>query len=285
MRRLVGTVILVAMGLSAAYSANTWDLRDRFRPPVTRLGDRTPLPAVAVPDARIDTPLHDIRSQPWWQPITTLRGEGDVTTEEFIIDRHALQWRVTWRCAQGSFRVVPTEPSDRSHHRGLVDAACPGEGTGFSVKTGRFALKISATAPWQATVEQQVDSPLVEPPPPEIDSSSARVLASATVYGVDRVGRGMLRIVAFPDGRRMLRLDDFFVSINSDLELWLSEHPHPKSTPEARSAGHRRVSFLKATAGAMNYELPGDVDLGRYRSIVIWCELTSNAYAAASLQH
>jgi hypothetical protein len=104
------------------------------------------------------------------------------------------------------------------------------------------------------------------------------------MYDVDREGEGTVRIVSLPDGRRVLRLEDFFVSINSDLEIWLSEHPHPETTPEAASAEHRQVSFLKATAGEMNYELAPDVDLDRYKSIVIWCELTSNAYAAATLQ-
>jgi hypothetical protein len=284
LRRVAGAVILAAMGLSAAYSANAWDLRDRFRPPVTRLDDRTPAPAVAVPDAVVAVPAHDIRSQPWWQPLTTLAGEGAGTSEQFTIDRHALQWRVNWRCEVGSLRVVPVDQSGQALPRPLAEAACPAEGTGYSVKTGSFSLQVAATGPWQMTVEQQVDSPLVEPPPPGMDSPDAQVLASGAMYDVDRVGQGTVRIVSLPDGRRVLRLEDFFVSINSDLEIWLSEHPHPTSTPEAASAGHKQVSFLKATAGAMNYELPAEVDLERYQSIVIWCELTSNAYAAAELQ-
>lgn len=290
LRRAAGTLILVAMGLSAAYSANAWDLRDRFRPPVTRLADRTPAPALAVPDAgvaipnaAVAAPAHDIRSQPWWQPLATLQGEGAATTEEFSVDPHALQWRVNWRCEDGALRVIPAQPSGQALPRPLADATCPGEGTGYSVQTGTLALQVSGTGPWQMTVEQQVDTPLVEPPPPGMDSPDAQVLATAAMYDVDREGEGTVRIVSLPDGRRVLRLEDFFVSINSDLEIWLSEHPNPETTPEAASAGHHQVSFLKATVGDMNYELPPDVDLERYQSIVIWCELTSNAYAAATL--
>lgn len=288
---MAGTVVLVAMGFSAAYSANAWGLRDQFRPPVTRLDDRAPAPAVGVPDAGlavpnggVATPAHDIRSQPWWQPLTTLQGDGPATSDEFAIDSHALQWRVNWHCERGSLRVVPAEPSGQALPRPLADAACPSQGTGYSVQTGTFVLQVSATGPWAVTVEQQVDSPLVEPPPPGMDSPDAQVLATGAMYDVDRVGEGTVRIVSLPDGRRVLRLEDFFVSINSDLEIWLSEHPRPKTTPEAASADHRQVSFLKATAGAMNYELAPEVDLARYQSIVIWCELTSNAYAAATLQ-
>lgn len=291
LRRAAGTLILVAMGLSAAYSANAWDLRDRFLPPVTRLDDRAPAPAVALPDTAVAipnpavaAPAHDRRSQPWWQPLITLQGEGAATTEEFSVDARALQWRVNWRCEQGSFRVVPAQPSGQALPRPLADESCPGEGVGYSVQSGTFALQVSATGPWEVSVEQQVDSPLVEAPPPGLDSPDATVLANAAMYDVDRQGEGTVRIVVLPDGRRVLRLDDFFVSINSDLEIWLSEHPHPETTPEAASAGHHQVSFLKATVGDMNYELPPEVDLERYQSIVIWCELTSNAYAAATLQ-
>jgi hypothetical protein len=34
----------------------------------------------------------------------------------------------------------------------------------------------------------------------------------------------------------------------------------------------------------MNYEIPRDIDVSKYQSIVIWCEITRNAYAAASIQ-
>ncbi|MBW3556732.1 MAG: DM13 domain-containing protein [Actinobacteria bacterium] len=288
-RRLVGAAVLVLMGLSAAYSNNAFGLRDRFRPPSSYLGGRTVAPPAAqgpaVGDVPVARPVHDIRSQPWWQPLTTLRGAGSATTETFTIDRHALQWRVKWKCSDGSFGAIPVPESRRgARPRPLAQAPCPGQGTGFSVRTGRYAIQVTAAGPWEMTVEQQVDSPMVEPPPPGIDSPEARVLATGSFYDVDRVGKGTVRIVDLADGRRVLRLDDFFVSINSDLEIWFSEHPKPTSTPEAASAPHRRLEFLKATAGAMNYEVPADLDVSRYRSIVIWCELTSNAYSAATLQ-
>lgn len=74
------------------------------------------------------------------------------------------------------------------------------------------------------------------------------------------------------------------MSPNVDLEIWLSESSSPRTTRQARRAPHRRVVFLEATAGAMNFRVPDGVDLGRYRSIVIWCEITHNAYAAAPLR-
>jgi hypothetical protein len=168
--------------------------------------------------------------------------------------------------------------------RPLAQGSCPSEGTGYSVRTGGMAIRVMTPGSWEMTVEQQVEMPMVEPPPEGMDSPDSRVLATGTMYDVDRVGRGTVRIVSLPDGRRVLRLEDFFVSINSDLEIWFSEHPMPRTTPEAASSPHRQLAMLDATAGAMNYEIPAEFDVSRYGSIVIWCELTSNAYAAASLE-
>jgi hypothetical protein len=44
--------------------------------------------------------------------------------------------------------------------------------------------------------------------------------------------------------------EDFFVSINSDLELRLSERPNPKSTDDAVNSPWKLVAPLKATVGA-----------------------------------
>ena len=40
---------------------------------------------------------------------------------------------------------------------------------------------------------------------------------------------------------------------------------------------------LKANAGNQNYELPKDVDLSRYDSVVIWCKSFSVYFGGAQL--
>jgi hypothetical protein len=106
------------------------------------------------------------------------------------------------------------------------------------------------------------------------------------MYDVDRHGEGTAKIYELADGSRVLRLDDFFVTINSDLELQLSGLVEPHSTDEIAAAhpGIVTVAPLKVTVGNMNYTLPPGLDLAKYHSIVIWCEITRNAYAAASIQ-
>ena len=223
------------------------------------------------------------RSQPYWTPLTTVEGTGTTTSRTFTIDTGALQWRVSWHCETAPFTMVSVNAAGQESRRKLADAlSCPSDGQGFAAEKGAQSLKVTTAGPWKAVVEQQIDSPLVEPAPAGL--ASARVLGTAKVYNVDKEGEGTARIYELPNGTRMIRLEDFFVSINSDLELRLSELANPRSTDEVAKAPWKLVAPLKATVGSMNYEVPADVDVSKYQSIVIWCEITRNAYAAASIQ-
>jgi hypothetical protein len=243
--------------------------------PTTGAGTNFDTPPPSAPGTR--------RSQPYWTPVATLEGSGASTTKAFTIDAGALQWRVSWHCESAPFTIVGVNAAGQESRRTLADAlSCPKDGEGFSADKGAQTLKVSTGGPWKVSVEQQVDTPLIEPAPAGL--ASAKVLGTASVYNVDREGQGTAKIYELPNGTRLIRLEDFFVSINSDLELRLSERPNPKSTDDAVNSPWKLVAPLKATVGTMNYEIPKDVDVSKYQSIVIWCEITRNAYAAASIQ-
>ena len=161
-------------------------------------------------------------------------------------------------------------------------ATCATDGTGYATQPGRYSLKVTADGPWKLTVDKQVDTPLVEALTPEM--AAGKVIATAKVYNVDRVGEGTAKVYQLADGSRVMRLEDFFVSINSDLEIRVSPLAHPNTTDEVVAAPYKVVAPLKATLGSMNYPVPSDLDLRQYHSIVIWCEITKNAYAAAALE-
>jgi len=80
-----------------------------------------------------------------------------------------------------------------------------------------------------------------------------------------------------------MRFEDFDVSQNTDLFVWLSEAPAPKTSAEVVAAPHQVLGDLKSTIGTQNYVLPADLPPDRIRSIVIWCQPVAIAYAAASL--
>ena len=244
-------------------------------PSTTGVGVNFDTPPSSAPGTR--------KSQPYWSPVTTLEGTGNQTSRSFTIDPGALQWRVSWHCESAPFTIVSVNAAGQESRRKLADAlTCPKDGEGFAADKGGQTLKVTTGGPWKATVEQQIDTPLIEPAPAGL--TAAKVLGTAKVYNVDREGQGTAKIYELANGTRLIRLEDFFVSINSDLELRLSELPNPKTTDDAVKAPWKLVAPLKATVGTMNYEVPRDIDVAKYKSIVIWCEITRNAYAAATIQ-
>jgi hypothetical protein len=177
--------------------------------------------------------------------------------------------------------VHAVKESGEELRRLLVDAAaCGTQGKGYASDPGSFTLRIETPGVWSVTVEQQLDTPLLEPIAAAL--VGVQPVMTAPVYGVDRTGEGTVKVFHIPGGSELIRLEDFFVTINSDLELRLSTLPAPKTTDEIAGAPFVTVAPLKATVGSMNYPVPPNIDLGGYHSIVIWCEITRNAYAAAS---
>jgi len=147
-----------------------------------------------------------------------------------------------------------------------------------------MSLAVRADGPWRLQVEQQVDVPLVEPPLPAMAAPGTSTVDSGSLYRIDQVGSGRLTVFRLADGSYALRLDDFFVTANSDLELRLSPLPAPQTTDEFTGSPSVSVAPLDVTAGSLNFAVPKAVDPTQYRSLVIWCERIHSAYAAASLE-
>lgn len=280
-RRFASALGVLAVLASALFGGNVLGVRERF------LGSEspTPLPAAVsraggVADAggppATTAPQTVLRSQPWWQSVTTLRGEGSMSTT-VRIDPAAIQFRVTATCSSG--RLLVRAPEQR---RPVLDSACPAAEPGYGISTGEVTLELVADGPWELRVDQHVEVPLVEPPLPGMNATTA--IASGSFYRVDQVGLGTVTIHRLQNGTYALRLEDFFVTANTDLELQLSTLEQPRTTEQIRGTRSERIAFLDVTAGALNFVLPPGLDPTKYRSLVIWCEITRNAYAAARLQ-
>ena len=220
-----------------------------------------------------------LRSQPWWQGLTKLEGRGSMTATPITVSQDALQWRANWTCETGRLLVrVPGQT------RPVVDAACPGAGTGYAVRKGQVAMEVTADGPWTMTVDQQVDVPLNEPPLPVMSAPDTKLVFTGSLYRMDQVGTGTLNIYQAADGRHLLRLDSFFVTANVDLELRFSPLEAPRTTEQFMGAPSVWAAPLDVTTGSLNFTLPPDVNPARYRSVVVWCPIIDSAYAAATLR-
>lgn len=235
-------------------------------------------PAITLSGAGTTVPAGG-KAAPRWETIVTLSGQGADRPAAFTVLPDAIQWRARWSCETGMLRVT-TDPAPRRPGP-LIEGTCPQTGDGFAISTGPIRLAIEASGPWKLVVDQQLDTPLAEAPPPGL--TSARVLSEGNFYSVEKEGRGRARLYQLPDGARALRFEGFEVSTNTDLFVWLIDAAKPSTTVQVLAANRWVLGNLKSTVGEQNYVIPPDVPVERVRSIVIWCEPVRVAYAAAAL--
>ena len=237
-------------------------------------------PFSVVPTQPADSAIARRRAAPRWEHVATFAGSGPAT-RAVTVARGAIQWRARWRCGSGTLRL---SASSRSARRSLATASCPRRGESSGFRSGRVELGVDTPGRWRLVLEQQVDTALREPPLTAMRSQAARVLAHGRFYDIERYGRGTAALYRLPDGRVALRLTDFVTSANTDLFVWLDRSSRPRTTVQAKRAGHRVLAPLKSTLGEQNYLLPAGTTAADIDSIVIWCEPVQIAYTAAALR-
>lgn len=92
-------------------------------------------------------------------------------------------------------------------------------------------------------------------------------------------GSGTATIYTLPDGKRILRFEDFAVTNGPALHVYLA-----RSADGNVASGFLDLGTLKGNKGNQNYDIPVDADLRSYRSVVIWCVPFRVTFATASLQ-
>jgi hypothetical protein len=225
-------------------------------------------------------------SAPRWETVSTFNGNGNFTTPVFEILPDAIQWRARWKCETGHLKVE-SDPKRKPTDDPTVDAACAGldaksdKAIGYGIVEGKVKLIVEATSAWEIIVDQQIDTPLMEPPLPGMDTG--KVLGQGEFYNIEMTGKGTAKLYQLPDGTNALRFENFEVSSNTDLFVWLSESPAPKTSKDAVDSPYVVLGNLKSTVGSENYLLPADVPPEKIRSIVIWCVPVRVAYTAAIL--
>jgi Electron transfer DM13 len=135
-------------------------------------------------------------------------------------------------------------------------------------------------------VEQSAEVPSEDPPRPDLPPPT-------TVPTIEEVARGDFisrshstsgHAVVLGDGtgQRFLRLTDFATENGPDVNVYLSTAA-PDADEGAFDDDFVDLGDLRGNVGDQNYELPRDVDLSRYRTVVVWCVRFSVAFGAAPL--
>ena len=107
-------------------------------------------------------------------------------------------------------------------------------------------------------------------------------LAQGRFIPRDHPAEGNATVIGDGSEQRFLRFTEFATDNGPDLNVYLST-----AAPDADSGAFDDdfvdLGDLKGNVGDQNYELPPDVDLDRYRSVVIWCVRFASPFGAAPL--
>ena len=117
-------------------------------------------------------------------------------------------------------------------------------------------------------------------------TDTAKVLATGAFSDADAVhrGKGTATVYEGTGGQRTLRFTDFEVTNGPDLEVWLVAADTVTSNADVTGSEWVALGQLKGNIGDQNYDIPADVDLSKYRSVVIWCEQFGVLFSPAALK-
>jgi hypothetical protein len=114
-------------------------------------------------------------------------------------------------------------------------------------------------------------------------ASTAAAILSGQFHSVAHETHGYATIHRLADGHLVLRLADFATSNGPDVRVYLVAAPDAADNASVTRAGFVELGKLKGTDGDQNYDVPSDIDLGRYRAVTIWCRRFSVNFATAPL--
>lgn len=147
------------------------------------------------------------------------------------------------------------------------DASASDEGT--STSDGSGDEEADETVEAEEDAQAEPTGPLALATGDFISRSRYTVTGEATIYEVE-------------DGSRTLRLEDFESTNGPSLYVYLTsadaEAPHADFDADFIDLGE-----LRGNVGNQNYDVPADIDLDVYDTVVIWCRPFTVAFGAADL--
>lgn len=123
----------------------------------------------------------------------------------------------------------------------------------------------------------------IETSEPMPEMTDPVVLAEGLFNGADAFheGSGRATVYELEDGSEVLRFEAFEVTNGPDLHVYLVPDPNPEDRSEV--AGYVDLGRLKGNVGNQNYEIPADVNISEFGSVVIYCQPFHVIFATATL--
>jgi hypothetical protein len=107
------------------------------------------------------------------------------------------------------------------------------------------------------------------------------LLSAGRVESVRHEAKGRAQAIELGQGSRVLTLTNFEVDNGPDLRVYLVAGP---AATEGDVDDFEDLGGLKGNIGNQQYEIPSEVNLDRYSTVVIWCRAFSVLFARAPLE-
>lgn len=145
---------------------------------------------------------------------------------------------------------------------------------------GALGLLVFAAVAWFLISPLFIRTSLVEAP----GGAAGAPVARGTFNEIDAIhkGRGQAIVSRAPDGRLVVRLEDFSVTNGPDLHVFLSRHAAPNGDAQVKDGV--LLGKLKAAEGAFAYETEAPLDPAEFKSVVIHCVAFRTIFSVAALQ-
>lgn len=135
----------------------------------------------------------------------------------------------------------------------------------------------------QVAVTENQNAPEAEQEMGEMET--ATVLSTGSFIELDALhwGEGTATVYQLPDQLRVLRFQDYASARGGDVAVYLSRDPEPRTAVEV-GVDFLDLGRLKGNIGNQNYNLPANLDLSGYRSVVVFCRQFNAVITVATLR-
>ncbi len=120
---------------------------------------------------------------------------------------------------------------------------------------------------------------------PEVDSPPViSTVAEGQFVARSHPGSGTAKVITDGSDQRFLRFEEFETDNGPDLFVYLTTADADADAGDFGVDGEFvNLGRLKGNVGEQNYEIPVDVDLAAFDTVVVWCDRFSVAFTAADL--
>jgi hypothetical protein len=187
-----------------------------------------------------------------------------------------------WQSVLLSDRIDEAFPGLPPEIQANLAALPPGEQAAFlaMVETDREM----GLAMIEAALEPPTVVPAEEQALPDMPASVVLTDGEFERLGVVHWAEGTATVYQLPDNRKLLRFEDFQAANGPDLYVVLSAGENPRTREEVELGGlNLELGPLKGNIGSQNYEIPPEVDMSLYNSVVIYCRMFDVVFSIAAI--